>query len=284
MTTPRSGDNLYLPHLMIVDAIRDETPDIRTIRLRFSDEAVGKSFTWQSGQFGIFGVFGEGECTFCIANPPTRPGAIEFTFKLAGRVTRALRDLDVGDQMGFRGPYGRPFPIQEKFKGRNLVFIGGGIGIAPVRTVYLECLDRRAEFGEITILNAARTVADLPFAAESAELAARKDVRMILAVDPGGQTPEWSGRVGLAPAILKELAPPAAGAVAVVCGPPVMIKFTLPVLAELEFPGENVYTTLENRMKCGVGKCGRCNVGREYVCKDGPVFTAEELRGLPNDF
>jgi NAD(P)H-flavin reductase len=278
------AENIYLPHLMVVESVREETPDIRTVRIRFADEAQGRAFSWRAGQFGLFSAFGEGECTFCISNPPTRGGYLEFSFKLAGRVTKALRNLDAGDEMGFRGPYGNVFPIDEKFRGRNLVFIGGGIGIAPVRCAYLECLDRRKEFGEIMVLNGARTVADMPFKDEMTELAARGDMRLITTVDPGGQTPDWAGKVGLVPMVLKEVVQSAGNAVAVVCGPPVMIKFTLPVLAELGFASDNVYTTLENRMKCGVGKCGRCNAGQVYVCKDGPVFTAAQLHGLPNDF
>jgi sulfhydrogenase subunit gamma (sulfur reductase) len=282
-TALRAADT-YTPEIMVVESVRDETADIRSLRLRFADAAAAGRVAWKAGQFGLFTAFGEGECTFCIANPPTRAGGVEFSFKSAGRVTRALRDLDVGDEMGFRGPYGNWFPIDDVFRGKRVVFIGGGIGLAPVRCVWQECLDRRAEFGAVTIVAGARTVADLPYKDELAEIAAGGQATVVTTVDPGGQTPEWSGKVGLVPQVLKELRPPAEGAVAVVCGPPIMIKFTLPVLEELGFPAESVYTTLENRMKCGVGKCGRCNVGRLYVCKDGPVFTAAHLRKLPNDF
>ncbi len=283
-------DNHYLPMMAEIREIVDQTHDVRTLRLRLKSADDIESFRWQAGQFGLFSAFGEGESTFCIGNPPTRPGHIEITFKQAGRVTSALRQLDVGDTIGVRGPYGNAFPIDDVFRGRDVVFVGGGIGIAPVRAVYLNCLDRRDEFGRLMIIGGARTADDFPFLDETCALAgAGHEVTVGVTIDPGRESSNWPHRVGLVPDVLREMveqASPAvntAEAVAIVCGPPVMIKFTLPVLHSLGFADERVYTTLENRMKCGIGKCGRCNVGSRYVCKDGPVFTAAELHRLPND-
>ena len=275
--------SLYEPHLMRVEEVIDETPDTRTLKLSFKSPELAASFDFKAGQFGEYSVFGAGECTFCIASAPTRKGYIECSFKAVGKVTKAMRTLDVGDTMGFRGPYGNHFPLDE-MRGKNLVFVAGGIGLAPVRSVIWNVLDRRDEFKDITIVYGARSVGDLSYKRELDLWSARDDIKLWQAVDPGGETPQWQGEIGFVPAIVEKAAPAAGGTYAVVCGPPIMIKFTLPVLAKLGFANERIYTTLENRMKCGVGKCGRCNVGSVYVCKDGPVFTAAELARLPQDF
>ena len=275
--------NLYQPRLMRIQEMRDETPDIRTYKLTFHEPKVAERFDFFAGQFGEYSVFGEGESTFCIASPPTRKGYIECSVKAVGKVTWALCRLGVGDTVGFRGPYGNSFPI-EQMKGHSIVFIAGGIGIAPVRSLIWNVLDIRDQFKDVTIVYGARTVADLVYKQELEEWSKRTDLKLWEAVDPGGQTPDWKGEVALVPVLLEKAAPAAADNFAVICGPPIMIKFTLPVLTKLGFPDDRIYTTLENRMKCGIGKCGRCNVGSVYVCKDGPVFTAAQIRSLPKDF
>ena len=275
--------NIYLPHLATIQSIIDETPDIRTFRLVFQDEGVRENFTFRAGQFAEYSAFGAGEATFCIASSPTRKGHIECCFRAVGRVTEELRRLEVGDTMGVRGPYGNSFPI-ESFEGKNLVFIAGGIALPPLRTVIWNCLDLRERFGDITIVYGARTEADLVYKRELKEWEERSDVRLVKTVDPGGNGPSWDGRVGFVPTVLEEAAPAAANTIALVCGPPIMIKFTLPVLEKLGFTDDQIYTTLENRMKCGLGKCGRCNVGNVYVCKDGPVFTAAQVKAMPQEF
>jgi len=275
--------NLYQPQLAAVTAITEETVDTRTFRLEFKDEAFARDFSFRAGQFGEYSVFGAGESTFCIASPPTRDGYIECTVKAAGKVTAELREVNVGDTLGFRGPYGNWFPVDD-WLGKDLVFIAGGIGLAPVRCVVWNVLDRRAEFGAVTIVYGARSVGDLVYKRELEEWAARDDVTLVTTVDPGGETPDWTGKVGFVTPIVEEAAPSAQNAVAVLCGPPIVVKLTLPVLETLGFASDAVYTTLENRMKCGVGKCGRCNIGPVYVCKDGPVFTAAQLQALPAEF
>ncbi len=275
--------NIYRPHLTTITAITDETPDTRTLRLEFADEATRASFTFKAGQFGEYSAFGAGESTFCIASPPTRTGFIECSFKAVGKVTNALRQLNVGDTVGFRGPYGNWFPIDD-WRGKNIVFIAGGIGLAPVRCAIWNVLDRRDEFGEVTIVYGARSVDDLVYKRELEEWAARSDVRLVTTVDPGGQTPEWTGEVGYVTPVVEAAAPSAHNAIALLCGPPIVVKLTLPVLEKLGFADDAVFTTLENRMKCGLGKCGRCNIGKVYVCKDGPVFTAAQLNTMPPEF
>jgi NAD(P)H-flavin reductase len=275
--------NLYQPHLMTIEAVQDEAPDTRTLRLAFRDPEVAERFSFKAGQFGEYSVFGAGECTFCIASPPTRRGYIECSFKAVGKVTRALRELEAGEIVGFRGPYGNSFPV-ERWEGRRVVFVAGGIGLAPVRCVIWNVLDLRDRFDEVTVVYGARSVPDLVYKRELASWRERPDLRLVRTVDPGGEEAGWDGEVGFVPAVLERAAPSADNAVAVVCGPPVMIKYTLPVLARLGFPPDRIFTTLENRMKCGVGKCGRCNVGPVYVCKDGPVFSAAELAELPAEY
>lgn len=275
--------NIYTPYLMTVAEIIEETYDTKTMKLLFQDETVAKSFAFKAGQFGLYSAFGEGESTFCIASAPTKQGYIECCFRKSGRVTKALFNSEVGDTIGFRGPYGNCFPL-DKFQGKDIVFIAGGIGLAPIRSVIWNCLDLRKQFGKITIVYGARTVADLVYKRELPEWAKSPDTTVVQAVDPGGQTPDWTGKVGLVPVILEQTNPDSKNAVALVCGPPIMIKFTLPVLDKLGFKPENIYTTLENRMKCGVGKCGRCNVGSVYVCKEGPVFSAAQMKELPAEY
>jgi len=275
--------NVYQPWRVRVEERIDETPDTRTLRLRFLDEETARNFHFRAGQFGEYSVFGEGECTFCIASSPTRKGYIECSFKTVGKVTTAMKDLEVGDEMGFRGPYGNHFPL-ERMEGANIVFIAGGIGLAPVRCVIWNVLDERSKYRDVTIIHGARSVADLVYKRELKEWGERPDVRLWTTVDPGGETPDWKGEVGFVPAIVQKAAPRAENSWAIVCGPPIMIQYTLPVLEKLGFPPDRIYTTLENRMKCGIGKCGRCNIGPVYVCKDGPVFTAAELARLPKEF
>ncbi len=272
----------YSPYRMLIKEITEETPDTKTFRLEFADDSAREDFSFKTGQFGLYSVFGEGEATFCIASSPTRRGYIECSVKRTGKVTGALHKLGEGDIIGFRGPYGSSFPL-DKMEGHNIVFVAGGIGLAPVRSVIWNTLDMRDRFGDVTIVYGARSVGDLVYKRELEEWKERKDVKTVYTVDPGGETEDWDGNVGFVPTVLKEVAPSSEDAFSVMCGPPIMIKFTLLALLELGFTKDRVYTTLENRMKCGVGKCGRCNVGPVYVCKDGPVFSQEEIESMPDD-
>ncbi len=228
--------NIYQPHLMTVVEMIDETADTRTLRLEFADPALRDSFEFRAGQFGEYTVFGAGEATFCIASSPTRKGFIECSFKSVGKLTTALREVNVGDTLGFRGPYGNWFPIDD-WIGKDIVFIAGGIGLAPVRCVIWNVLDRREEFGDVTIVYGARSVGDLVYRRELEEWATRDDVRVVTTVDPGGQTEDWSGEVGYVTPVVEAAAPSAQNAVAVLCGPPIVVKLTLPVLGQLGFSG-----------------------------------------------
>ncbi len=275
--------NLYKPDLMEVLDVQRQTPDVKSVRLRFRDGDRARDFSFRVGQFGQFSVFGSGEATFNICSSSTWKDYIEFCFRRTGRVTETLWQIEKGDTLGFRGPYGNGYPMEE-WEGRNLIFIGGGIAMPPIRCAVWYALENRAKYGDITIVYGARTVADLTYADELDEWSKHERVRVVRCVDPGGETPDWKGEIGLIPAVLERAQVPAGNAIALVIGPPIMIKFTLPVLDRMGLPEEDIYTSLENRMKCGVGKCGRCNAGPVYVCKDGPVFTMKQLRSIPNDF
>ncbi|MCL1934282.1 MAG: FAD/NAD(P)-binding protein [Candidatus Azobacteroides sp.] len=276
-------NNIYLPYLMTIEKITEEAPGVKTFRLKFKDEGEAQAFRFKAGQFAEYSSFGEGECTFCIASSPTREGYVECTFREAGKVTSALTKMEEGQTMGFRGPFGNTFPMDE-WKGKNLLFIAGGIALPPMRCVIWNALDTRDNFKNIQILYGAKSVADLVYKHELKEWEDRPDVKFTVTVDPGGETPDWKGEIGFIPSVLEKLAPSAENTIAIVCGPPIMIKLSFPVLDKLGFKPENIYTTLENRMKCGVGKCGRCNVGKMYVCKDGPVFSKEQLDTLPPEY
>lgn len=273
---------IYSPFTMRVVSKREEAPGVNTLKLEFTREEDHEFFKthYKTGMFGLYGIFGEGESTFCVASPETRNDYIECTFRQSGRVTSTLASVDAGDVVTFRGPYGNRFPI-EQFEGKNLLFIAGGIALPPTRSVIWSCLDQREKYRDVTIVYGARTVADLVYKHELDEWKRREDIRLVLTVDPGGETPDWQDHVGFVPTVLEQAAPSPENTIAVLCGPPIMIKFTLIALQKLGFSPENVYTTLENRMKCGVGKCGRCNVGSVYICKEGPVFTAAEVQAMP---
>lgn len=274
------GNNIYQPHPMEITKVVQETWDTKTFHIQFQDPSVGKKFSFLSGQFAEYSVFGEGEATFCISSSPTRPDHLEFSVKRVGRVTYALHQLNQGDIIGFRGPYGNFFPL-DRLKGKNLIFIGGGIGLAPLRSLIHNVLDNRSDYNEITILYGARSPQDLCFKYDLDTWNNNPSVKIITTVDAGDK--DWKGKVGLVPMVLEEIGPSPQGSVAIICGPPIMIRYTLKSLEKLGFTPSQVWTTLEMKMKCGLGKCGRCNIGPLYVCKDGPVFSFEEIRSFASD-
>lgn len=269
--------NVYLPHIMVIEKIIDETPGVRTFHFNFKDEKLRDEFSFESGQFGEYSVFGVGEATFCISSSPTRRDHLEFALQRVGKVTNALHRLGVGAEIGFRGPYGNSFPL-DLLQGKNLVFVGGGIGLAPLRSLIWNVLDNRDKYGDIHIIYGARSPADLCFKYDLDAWGDNETVDMVTTVDRGDES--WKGREGFVPQVLEEVAPSAENAIAIVCGPPIMIRFTFPVLEKLGFRPEQMVTTLEKRMKCGIGKCGRCNIGDIYVCRDGPVFTYAQIKSF----
>jgi len=229
-------------------------------------------------------VPGQGEIPIGIASSPTEKGYLKFTVNKAGKVTTYLHNMKPGDIIGVRGPLGNWYPW-DKLEGSNVVIIGGGFAFTTLRSsiVYMLDPENRHKFGNITVVYGARNPGLLLYKEELFAWERRDDIVMHITVDATND-PNWKYNIGFVPAITKEKAPSSENAYAIVCGPPIMIKFTLPVLRELGFAPDRIITSLEMRMKCGIGMCGRCNIGTEYVCKDGPVFTFEQLSRLPNEY
>jgi NAD(P)H-flavin reductase len=267
-------DNPYIPDLATINEIIVETPTIKTLRVTLNDRARMDAFRFEPGQVGQLSVFGVGEATFVINSPPTRRDYLQFSVMKAGELTTAIHELAKGDQIGVRAPLGNYFPY-ESMKGKKILFIGGGIGLAPLRPLILFMLDNRADYGPITIIYGARSHNDYCYKDELKEWGERKDVELILTVD--ANSPGAPIREGFVPTVLNEVAPKPEGTIAVTCGPPIMIKFVLQNLVKLGFGEKEIITTLEARMKCGIGLCGRCNIGSHFICKDGPVFSLEQL-------
>ena len=283
-------DNPYIPMPVTISKVISEvdTNDIKTFRLTFLNREDEEKFKYLPGQFAELSIYGKGESPIGIASSPTQPGYLEFTVQRAGAivpglVTSALHDLEEGSQIGIRGPLGKSWPI-EFLEKKDIVVVGGGFAFTTLRSLinYMLHEENRARFGRITVIYGARTPGLLLYKEELAAWEKRDDIKTVVTVDKGDEN--WQGREGFVPAVCKEVAPSATNSVAVICGPPIMIKFTLPVFFDLGFARENILTSLEMRMKCGIGKCGRCNVGYKYVCNDGPVFSLAELEELPRDF
>ncbi|MBQ9536706.1 MAG: FAD/NAD(P)-binding protein [Desulfovibrionaceae bacterium] len=272
--------NPYVPMPATVKEVIQETPVIKTIRVVLDDENARTNFHFEPGQVGQVSVFGVGEATFVIASPPTETNYLQFSVMRAGEVTSAIHKLNVGDKVGVRAPLGNFFPYTS-WQGKNVFFIGGGIGMAPIRTILLHLLAHKQDYGTISLLYGTRTPNDMSYKYELEDWLNREDLNCNLCIDTAA--PNWPHRVGLIPNVLKELAPSPKNTVAVLCGPPIMIRFTIQALQELGFAPEAIVTTLERRMKCGLGICGRCNIGGSYVCVDGPVYTLKQLQSLPNE-
>jgi len=277
--------NPYLPLQTRIETIRIETDDrsLKTFVLRFFNGEDAGRFRYRPGQFAEISLAGKGEVPIGMASSPTEGEALAFTINRAGIVTTAIHNLRVGDLLGVRGPLGNGFPI-ERLEGHNLVIIGGGFAFTTLRSlaVYAMAPENRGRFGRLTVIYGARRPGLLLYKEELEEWRKRGDVEVAITVDAAEG--EWAGRVGFVPAVTQEVAPASDNAVALVCGPPIMLKYTLPVLADLGFSPEQILLSLEMRMKCGIGICGRCNIGPKYVCKDGPVFSLAELKDLPQEY
>jgi sulfhydrogenase subunit gamma (sulfur reductase) len=268
---------IYTPFAARVRELRVETPEVKTLRLVFQDEKVAETFAFKPGQFVELSVAGEGEATFCLASSPKERGYVECSVKRVGLVTEAIHRLDPDSLVGLRGPYGNGFPL-ERMEGRDLIFVAGGIGLAALRSLIEVVLGQRQSYGSITILYGARSVEDLVYREELEQWRSRKDLKTVLTVDPGGESTGWKGEIGFVPAVLERINPGRKNSTVITCGPPIMIRYVLAALDKMGFDPGEVITTLEMKMKCGLGHCGRCNVGPLYVCRDGPVFTYAQIR------
>lgn len=274
------NQDILVPHVGIITDITQETPDVKTFRV--NAPGGGKLFEHMPGQCAMVCVPGIGEGMFSITSSPTNKEYMEFSIKRCGLLTEYLHGLSVGDEITVRGPYGNNFPVDTELKGKNLLFIAGGIGLAPLRSVINYCIDNRQDYGTIDILYGSRSADDLVKLKEIKEKWMNTEgVNVYLTIDR--EQEGWDGHVGFVPAYLKEI-DFSTDKIGLICGPPIMIKFVLQGMKELGFTDDQVYTTLELRMKCGVGKCGRCNIGSKYVCKDGPVFRFDQIEQMPDEY
>ena len=276
----KTKTDTLIPMVGVITDIRTETPDVKTFRVVGRDGK--KLFEHMPGQCAMVSVPGVGEAMFSITSSPTNTGYQEFSIKRCGTLTDYLHGMTAGEELTVRGPYGNAFPVETALKGQNLLFIAGGIGLAPLRSVINYVLDKRENYGTVDILYGSRSMDDLVQLKEIQEVWMKTPgVNVYLTIDR--EQEGWDGHVGFVPSYLKELEF-ATDKTVLVCGPPIMIKFVLAALGEMGFEKTQVYTTLELRMKCGVGKCGRCNIGSKYVCKDGPVFRCDEIDELPPEY
>lgn len=268
-------ESIYLPRPAEIVGIVEETSDTKSFELRLRD---GKRIDFIPGQYLMISVMGEGEFPVSFLTAPTEK-KLAVCVKRMGKVTTALHRLEPGEMVWIRGPYGNGFPTED-WRDKKLWLIGGGIGLPPLRTLLYYVLDRGTCKG-VNLVYGARSRADLIREQELVGLRER-NVRVELSID----NPEegWSEFVGFVPSNLTRISPSPNESIAVTCGPPIMIKVTIENLLELGFKPDQIFTTLEMRMKCGVGKCGRCNIGDKYACRDGPVFSHEMLKKLPPEY
>ncbi len=278
--------NPYLPYPVRIDRIITETEDrnIKTFRFVFLNPEDEGKFAYHPGQFAELSIAGQGEIPIGIASSPTEKGFVLFSVNKVGRVTTFLHNMKEGETMGVRGPLGNWYPL-DQMEEKNIVIVAGGFAFTTLRSTIVYLIDpvNRKRFKDITVIYGARTPGMLLYKEELAAWEARDDIKMHITVD-GTDDPDWKYNVGFVPAITEKKAPSAENAYALVCGPPIMIKFTQPVLEKLGFHPDRIIMSLENRMKCGIGMCGRCSVGPEFVCKDGPVFTLAKLNTLPKEY
>ncbi|MBR5558947.1 MAG: FAD/NAD(P)-binding protein [Oscillospiraceae bacterium] len=271
-----------VPVLGVVTDVRVDTPDVKTFRVNALDG--GKCFEHKPGQCAMLSIPGVGEAMFSITSSPTNKEYMEFSIKKCGCLTDWLHRMEVGQQITIRGPYGNAFPVDTDLKGQSILFIAGGIGLAPLRSVINYVRDNRADYGKVAIVYGSRSKDDLVDYPEIVnEWCQEAGIDVYLTIDNAQEG--WDGHVGFVPNYVSEIGfDPNTYGRSLVCGPPIMIKFVLQALDKLGFDHKQVYTTMELRMKCGVGKCGRCNIGHKYVCKDGPVFRYDELGELPDEY
>lgn len=275
--------NPYAPVPMRVEKSVTETDDgsIRTITLSFPDGSA--PFGFLPGQFAELSILGVGEAPFGIASSPMTPERLDFTIARVGTVTTELHYLEPGESVGLRGPLGNGYPV-DALKGHDILVIGGGFGFSTLRafTNYALHPGNRGCFGDITVVYGARTPGLLLYGDDIQAWAARDDMELTVTVDraEGG----WTGHIGNVPSHVKDLRVDPSTTSALVCGPPAMIRYTLPVLAGLGLDPSDIFLSLEMKMKCGIGKCGRCGIGGSYVCTDGPVYSLARLRELPGEF
>ncbi|MGB4269165.1 MAG: FAD/NAD(P)-binding protein [Spirochaetota bacterium] len=265
-----------VPEIATIEEIKDEIVDVKTFYMRFDNKEINDNFTFKSGQFIMCTVFGAGE--FAVSLPPSPENdRFHITVRRIGKVTNALHDLQVGDKVGIRGPFGNGFPFEE-IKGKNVIYVAGGIGLIPLRSSIVHVLQHRNDFGRILLLYGSRSPQDLMYQYMLEKWQKIEGFETFITVDNG--TPEWKGNVGIITTLFDKVEIPVENTVAFVCGPPVMFNAVIKELMQRGIKDDMIISTLERHMKCGVGKCQHCAIGRTLVCTDGPVYTYRQIKTL----
>jgi len=265
-----------VPEIATIEEIKDEIVDVKTFYLRFDNKEIDGNFKFKSGQFIMCTIFGAGE--FAVSLPPSPENdRFHITVRRIGKVTNALHDLQVGDKVGIRGPFGNGFPFEE-IKGKNVIYVAGGIGLIPLRSSIVHVLQHRNDFGRILLLYGSRSPQDLMYQYMLEQWQNIEGFETFITVDNG--TPEWKGNVGIITTLFDKVEIPVENTVAFVCGPPVMFNAVIKELMQRGIKDDMIISTLERHMKCGVGKCQHCAIGRTLVCTDGPVYTYRQIKTL----
>ena len=264
--------NIYQPVEAIVEDVIVETPTIKTFVLRPK-----VPFSFRTGEFIELTVPGLGEAPFTPSSDPQVKEKLDVTIMSVGTVTSRIHEMTKGEVVGLRGPYGKGYPL-DKFKGKDILIVGGGVGLAPLRSLLFALFSEIQDYNKVVLRYGARTPSDIVYKDSLPEWGKKKKVNVVTTVDVG--EPKWKGNVGLVTTILKDLPVTMKRAISIVCGPPIMMKFVTLKLIDIGFKPEDIYLSMEKNMSCGLGKCGHCRLGKFYICKDGPVFTYEELKDL----
>jgi len=275
----RDNRHTYRPRPAKVIKIIDEAPGIKTFRLRFEMQKDRKRFSFLPGQFGLFSLMGIGEATFSMCSPP-RQKDIEISVRNVGDVTNAMFSMQKGDVIGVRGPYGKGFPVGD-IKGKDIVIVAGGIGFPPLASAVEYIIQRRKNYGKVYVYYGVHAPEDIVYRYKK-ERWLKSGIKIFTTVEK--KTGGWRGPVGLVTDGLKKLKlADVQNAAGLSCGPPIMLKFVSQELRTLGLEPDSIFLSLERLMQCGIGKCGHCNIGDKYVCRDGPVFSLSELRYMQED-
>ena len=279
---PLSGSDMmaanpYRPWPARITSITDITETEKLFEFRLTDERIRDAFHHEPGQFVEVSLFGVGEAPISISSSPSKRGFIELTVRRAGAFTQALHRMQCGDIVGLRGPFGRGFPFED-MKGHDILLVAGGLGIAPLRSLINNIHDERSEFGKVTIIYGSKTPAEVMFRSQFEMWRHRKDFDLYLTVDHPDDT--WDGEVGLVTKPFEHLDIDASNTFGAVCGPPVMYRFVIDEMRKKNISYDHIYVSFERHMKCGMGKCGHCQIGHQYVCIDGPVFNYWEAKNI----
>ena len=272
-----AGDIDYVPKLATIMKKTVMTPNETLLEIKLDD---GSQLDHKAGQFVEVSVFGVGEAPISISSSPTNRTSFELCVRKVGSLTSKLHGLKEGDKVGIRGPFGNGFDA-EALKGKDLLFIAGGLGIAPLRSLFNYVLDNRKDYGRVTLLYGCKEPRELLFADEMMALVNRDDVDFKPTVNWCPENEEWSGNIGVITTLIPQVDFDPEKTYGVVCGPPIMYKFVIADLRGRKLPDDHIIVSLERRMKCGVGKCGHCQINEIYVCKDGPVFNYSKIKGVP---